>query len=562
MQEYNPKHQAVKKFEHLKSILQDGLNLNLDLNDVLKKVESVIETINNDVISIALIGSFSDGKTSTIAGLLGRMEDTMKIDTDESSDELKVYRPLGLKQGFEIIDTPGLFGTKEKEIDGKDVRFSEITERYLSQAHIILYLTGAVVPIKDSHSDVLKHILRDLNKLDSTIFVINKMDEAGIDLLDKDDFNHGASIKRDTITKRLQQTIELTEDEARRLNIVCISANPKGKGMEHWLSNMDSYLQRSHIGDLRNTIDRVIGNSNVAVLKESAIKASINEIVTIATTTIENSSSSYTRALDACKSSLSEAKDDLGDAKLDILQSRNALIENLEALLKRTITAVKGASIDTIGTVIDQYLGVNDGKVSFYILEEKIKMAINSCCDSNNVSLESALISIEKKFKHQDEFLSNALKDGVNSLKGVKIDAQMVDKVRNMFFKNYKFKPWGKINMAANITKWLGRAVIFVNIVIEAYDWYKRYKSAKELDELKANLINAINDYIKDILSRIANDEWYYTELAPAYNVLCDMVKSRENDIATIETDIDNIKSFSDMLKNWADVEDVEFEEI
>lgn len=562
MQEYNPKHQAVKKFEHLKSILQDGLNLNLDLNDVLKKVESVIETINNDVISIALIGSFSDGKTSTIAGLLGRMEDTMKIDTDESSDELKVYRPLGLKQGFEIIDTPGLFGTKEKEIDGKDVRFSEITERYLSQAHIILYLTGAVVPIKDSHSEVLKHILRDLNKLDSTIFVINKMDEAGIDLLDKDDFNHGASIKRDTITKRLQQTIELTEDEARRLNIVCISANPKGKGMEHWLSNMDSYLQRSHIGDLRNTIDRVIGNSNVAVLKESAIKASINEIVTIATTTIENCSSSYTRALDACKSSLSEAKDDLGDAKLDILQSRNALIENLEALLKRTITAVKGASIDTIGTVIDQYLGVNDGKVSFYILEEKIKMAINSCCDSNNVSLESALISIEKKFKHQDEFLSNALKDGVNSLKGVKIDAQMVDKVRNMFFKNYKFKPWGKINMAANITKWLGRAVIFVNIVIEAYDWYKRYKSAKELDELKANLINAINDYIKDILSRIANDEWYYTELAPAYNVLCDMVKSRENDIATIETDIDNIKSFSDMLKNWADVEDVEFEEI
>ena len=123
MQEYNPKHQAVKKFEHLKSILQDGLNLNLDLNDVLKKVESVIETINNDVISIALIGSFSDGKTSTIAGLLGRMEDTMKIDTDESSDELKVYRPLGLKQGFEIIDTPGLFGTKEKEIDGKKCSF-------------------------------------------------------------------------------------------------------------------------------------------------------------------------------------------------------------------------------------------------------------------------------------------------------------------------------------------------------------------------------------------------------------------------------------------------------
>ena len=94
---YNPQQQVVKRFEVLKSILEDGLNLNLDLKEVIAKVESVIETVNSDVISIALIGSFSDGKTSTIAGLLGRLEDTMKIDTDESSDELKVYRPEGLK---------------------------------------------------------------------------------------------------------------------------------------------------------------------------------------------------------------------------------------------------------------------------------------------------------------------------------------------------------------------------------------------------------------------------------------------------------------------------------
>ena len=43
----------------------------------------------------------------------------MKIDNDESSDELTIYRPKDLKKGFKIIDTPGLFGTKEREINGQ-----------------------------------------------------------------------------------------------------------------------------------------------------------------------------------------------------------------------------------------------------------------------------------------------------------------------------------------------------------------------------------------------------------------------------------------------------------
>lgn len=74
------------------------------------------------------MGSFSDGKTSSIAGLLGRLDDSMKIDQDESSDELVIYRPDGLKKGFEIVDTPGLFGSKEKEVNGSNIKLSDITK--------------------------------------------------------------------------------------------------------------------------------------------------------------------------------------------------------------------------------------------------------------------------------------------------------------------------------------------------------------------------------------------------------------------------------------------------
>ena len=559
---YNPQQQVVKRFEVLKSILEDGLNLNLDLKEVIAKVESVIETVNSDVISIALIGSLSDGKTSTIAGLLGRLEDTMKIDTDESSDELKVYRPEGLKKGFEIIDTPGLFGTKEKEIDGKDVKFSEITERYLSQAHIILYLTGAVVPIKESHSEVLKHILRDLNKLDSTIFVINKMDEAGIDLSDSDDFNNGAQIKRKTLIQRLQQTIDLTEDEASRLNVVCISANPKGKGMEHWFSNMELYQQRSHIEDLRNEIDRVVEHSNVVELQDSAVKSSINDIVDTVTLAIDTSSQSYNHALNSCINLTSEVKGDLESVKADLNYSRNELVKNLESIKSRVVKSVQGASLDTIGDVINESLGATDGNVSFYILEADVKLAVSNCCDSNNISLESVVVEAEHKFNQQNELLTNSLKQGLGALKNAKVTPQMVDAVRNTLFKSYKFKPWGKINLAAKATKWIGRAVVFAGFAMEAYDWWKRYKDEKKFKELQIELVNAIEDYFKNIIGNITDDEWYYTELAPNYQELCNILCGRESEIESLNAEIAKIDSFRQKLQNWSDVEYVEYEEL
>ena len=157
------------------------------------------KVVDDGIVKIVLLGSFSDGKTSAIAGLLGKLEDSMKIDETESSDEIIVYRPLGLKKGFEIVDTPGLFGSKEKNVDGQSVRFSDITKNYISEAHIVVYLCDAVVPLKDSHVEIVKKVLRDLNKLDSTIFVINKMDETDVDMLDDDDYARVSGIKKNNL---------------------------------------------------------------------------------------------------------------------------------------------------------------------------------------------------------------------------------------------------------------------------------------------------------------------------------------------------------------------------
>lgn len=567
MKNYNPQSQAINNLEELKSILNEGLELGLELNYLLKKIDNVIETIESNDISIALIGSFSDGKTSTIAGMLGKLEDTMKIDTDESSDEITVYKPLGLKNGFKIIDTPGLFGTKEKELDGKDVRLSEITERYLSEAHIILYITGAVVPIKESHSSILKHILRDFNKLKSTIFVINKMDEAGIDLLDDDDFKFGSQTKQKTLVERLKQTIDLTKKEEEELNVVCIAANPKEKGLNYWFSNIDSYIQRSHINDLRKKIDNIVEECDIIDLNDSMTKASITEIITNVSLNISHNIDNYNEALSLCDQLHSEIKSDLERTKTDVKESRRILLQQLSTLKSSVIRIINASSLETIEDVISEELGITDGKVSFYVFEGKIQMAISECCDANYSSIERAAVSIDKKIKMQNEFMSNALKHGLVQMKNIKIDANVIRTVRDMFFKNYKFGPWGMTNLAKNITKNLGRIAIGITIILEIFDWIGKYRKMKKFEELKDALKKCIEDYIKEITDKITNDSWYFSNLAPAYVKLTDMVCEREKEINTIKNGLDKLSKFNFRLCEWANInkiniEDIEFEEV
>ena len=119
-------HKAKEHFEALKSLLDKGTSLGIDSSQLISKIDNIIRVMDDKIIRIVLLGSFSDGKTSAIAGLLGELKENMKIDQDESSDDLAIYHFDGLKN-VEIIDTPGLFGTKEKEVDGENIKYSEIT---------------------------------------------------------------------------------------------------------------------------------------------------------------------------------------------------------------------------------------------------------------------------------------------------------------------------------------------------------------------------------------------------------------------------------------------------
>lgn len=562
MEEFNITSKRLDKLTSLKALLQEGIKYIPELQSYMGKIDSMMSTIKNGEISVVLLGSFSDGKTSAIAGLLGRLEDNMKIDNDESSDELTVYRPKDLKKGFKIVDTPGLFGTKEREIDGKNVKFSQITERYISEAHIIIYVCDAVVPLKDSHVEIIRRIMRDYHKLDNTIFVINKMDEAGYDLLDEYDFDNGSRIKKENLISRLRSTINLSPDEEKRLHIVCIAADPKGKGLQHWFSNIDSYYKRSHIKDLRNCVNAIVNNTEAENLSASTYETSVSDVVGGLQKAISCTEKPVSKAIVKMERDCTEIEEDGKHLKSELILSRNELRQAINEIKNDALRDINGASLETIGDVISSQLGVQDDKVTFYVFQDKLSALIEQCCETNANNVNVAVVKVQNSYSMQEAMLNDAVKFGIGQLKSLNVTGEEIKAVRDVIAKGYRFKPWGAVNLGKNITKWAGWIGAGIGVGFEIYGWYKQHKDLQKLGELKKTLGNAVNDYISTVFKTFESETEYYKNFAPSYLMLCQKIKERNDEIVSLKQKVSDLEKYKKDIEAWQNAEYVDFEEV
>ena len=568
MDAYQFKRTGLQYFDKLKQLVNEGIGYGLDFQELLPKIDSIKDAINDGIVRIVLLGSFSDGKTSTIAGLLGRLESTMKIDADESSDELTVYRPLGLKKGFEVVDTPGLFGTKEKELDGKNIKFSKITENYLSEAHIVIYVCDAVTPLKESHAPTIRWVMRDLKKLNSSIFVINKMDEAGIDLTDREDYLRGEDIKRAVLIKRLRETINLTPKEERNLLIACIAADPKGKGLEHWFAKSDDYLRRSHIDTLRRCLDTVVDRSNADELRSSTTAIAIKDTLDRAQKEIVSSSDPLRKALSKIDNSCQELESECAIVKREINDNRNTMARQINEYKAGLYADIRGASIETFGEMLDRALGREGDEITGYVVEREIKHIIGNCTDSNQQTLQMAAVKFEREFNAHSEWMKDALQEGAKYLGNVKISAEQILAIRDWLAKTFnivhKFKPWGATNLAGKITKTAGRIGGALTVVLEIWNHVKMHKATKKLDRAKKDLLAALDTVFADICRNFADEESYYANFAAAYTSMCEQLKGREAEAEAMRRQLEQLEAYNQRISDFLKInaETVEYEDI
>lgn len=504
---------AKSRYEAVQEMLKELPALGVDCQAALDKLDKKLKDLTKEKLSIALVGAFSDGKTSVIAGLAGDTLDGMQIAVDEATDEIHIYEPDEAKMPCRMVDTPGLFGTKEKDVAGRLKYFDDITRRYFDEAPVLLYVVESKNPIKDSHKELLRHVMRDLRKADRMIFVVNRMDDVA-DVTDDEAYAKQAEIKKNTVRTKLEEHIGLTMEESQKARIVCIAADPERRGMAFWKDHMDAYMQRSHIGELKAEIEELLAGHTEGGLLDDASRETacvlLRENITAVGELVENYEKSILPALHETNA---QQKKEVERAKENIERERNACYEDLDDYRNKLVGEIQGLTLDNAEVFVKMQIG-QIGEEYGHEFEHQLENIMERHFSVMRSEMELLNTSLEELTRTQENFFADGLKKGVKGLKYMP-KGVMIEGVRKGIFIGrdllgkigivIKFKPWQVVKIArfAPIAKGI------LSVVMMVYDVLTIQQKNAQLVKLKEELHNAVEDVIKETRESIRGEKLY-----------------------------------------------------
>ncbi|GJQ61041.1 MAG: hypothetical protein SCALA702_00940 [Melioribacteraceae bacterium] len=496
----------------------------IDLSDLISKVSKAITNVKDDMFSIAFFGAFSDGKSTILSVLLNKLD--IAISPEPTTDKIQPYK----FDDYQIIDTPGLFS--------ENLIHDDLTKKYISEANIVIYTVDPVNPLKDSHLPTIRWILSDLKKYESTIFVINKMDEVA-DLEDDDDFYKNAQIKKEVVSEIIKDEVGIEKTK----KIVCVAADPFQLGLKHWNNNTD-YKRLSRIDMLEN----MISEFKSTYKNELVIKAGISVIRDASACVIlelDEIKTSFISEVNLLKSQIEEFDSRVKVLEGDINRSYINIKEEFISLREDVLVEIDSASNMTeLGEVIQKRLGENG-----YILQEKIDLIIRK--HTGNLLSESKKMfeSLEESLVYhsniQNELFGKLSDTGKSVIKGMlgaparKI-ADTVIKARDFLKIPFKFKPWGALKFA----KFLKAMPVILEALQLAVGVWSKLKMDKKRSEVKREMMTAFKGLIQN-LTLEKYTETYFPFVSEILNVLTSLEESK----IEIQETISNIDIVKDQLK-------------
>ena len=487
----------------------------------LEKVASLKREMQDGKLRIALVGAFSDGKTSTVAGFLGHADDNMKIAEEESSDEIIEYKPTNIDKGLPpclFVDTPGLFGQK----------FSAITEKYISEAHIILYIVAATNPLKDSHRETVSWLMNKLNKFDNTIFVINRMDDV-CDYTDPEDFVEKSKQKKEFLIENISRfcNLEKNDDKIKNLNIVCISSDPEGKGLQningkqnYWLTpeRREKYEKYSRMQNLRDCVNNVVKQTlPQKLIHDTALTAIIAEVEKNFIALQNEHEKLNEVVIPETKNTVEILERDLDNTKKDLNREIRPCREELESLEKRIVSKIRSATVVSIQEVVEEEIGVGEDACKLQahvqdILRDHFEHIVSMSCQKIKSDFDLGSENIDSALKH----FAKMGADGMKSFGG--IGKATIFAGRDILGKvgiAVKFKPWGAVKLAGAINKGVPVAGVVISLVIDVVDIVQSKSQQEKFANQKSELIKNIQTIFNDIYSQFNNNALFIESFAP-----------------------------------------------
>ncbi|PUD10776.1 LeoA/HP0731 family dynamin-like GTPase [Helicobacter pylori] len=495
-----------KNLQKLLDFVHTGEEYGIKVEESLKdKIRNAMENVAGQKLKVALVGGFSEGKTSIAAAWIDRLDKSMKIDHQESSDAVKIY---DIDDEIELVDTPGLFGFKEKITDsGKIESYKDITKKYISEAHLILYALNPSNPIKDSHKDDLNWLFRTLNLLSRTIFVISRFDEEA-DIEDEQDYNKRFKIKKENVQNRLNDLISLSEKEKEGLIIVAVAANPYDLGVEHWLKHKEEFQKLSRIKTLQDATQKKIKeNGGKLTIIEEAKKSVIQDVIHRQMPLAKKEQQEIKREMEYLNRMIEKRRKDLQNLNNEISQARIHLREFITMYFSGLIAQVSGTSLETFNDfamreIGDEGINIETRVQNAFeretqgIFNEIAKIGTGFDADLNFFEKHAGTLGkIGINFLNKSGFINatniKLARDGITAAgKFVGIDLA------------FKFKPWGAVKLAGNVNK----ALPLIGIAFEAWDSWNKYQKEQAFEEAKKEMVSNFDNQKKEILDFI-NDE-------------------------------------------------------
>ncbi len=470
----------------------------------------------------------------------------MKIAHQESSDAVKIY---DIDNEMELVDTPGLYGFKAKEHDsGKIERYKDITKKYISEAHLILYVLNPSNPIKDSHKDDLNWLFRTLNLLARTIFVISCFDEEA-DIEDEEDYNKRFKIKKENVQNRLNDLISLSEKEKEGLIIVAVAANPYDFGVEHWLKHKEEFQKLSHIKTLQDVTQKKIKeNGRKLTIIEEAKKSIIQDVIHRQMPLAKKEQQGIKREMEYLNKMIEKRRKDLQNLNSEISQARINLKEFITRYFSGLIAQVSGTSLETFNDFAMREIG--DKVIN-------IETRVQNAFERETQGIFNEMAKIETGFNADMgifEKHAGALgKIGINFLnQSGFINATNIKLARDTIVAAgkfvgidlaFKFKPWGAVKLAGNLNKFLP----LIGLLIEVWDSWKESQKIEKLEKAKGEMKSNFNNQKQEILNLI-NDETRFKQTC------FPMALELEKCIQACEENVKKTQECTQGLEKWIEI--------
>ncbi|MFP6007450.1 LeoA/HP0731 family dynamin-like GTPase [Helicobacter pylori] len=538
-----------------------GIKVEESLKD---KIHNAMENVAGQKLKVALVGGFSEWKTSIAAAWIERLDkESMKIDHKESSDAVKIY---DIDDEIELVDTPGLFGFKEKITDsGKIERYKDITKKYISEAHLILYALNPSNPIKESHKDDLNWLFRTLNLLSRTIFVISRFDEEA-DIEDEEDYNKRFKIKKENIQNRLNDLISLSEKEKESLIIVAVAANPYDLGVEHWLKHKEEFQKLSHIKALQDATQKKIKeNGGKLTIIEEAKKSVIQDVIYRQMPLAKQEQQGIKREMEYLNRMIEKRRKDLQNLNSEISQARIHLREFIIRYFNDLILQISGTSLETFNDFVIREIGDKGINIETKVQNEferetqgisneiaKIETGFNA--DMNFFEKQAGTLGkIGINFLNQSGFIN------ATNIKLARDEIAAVGKFVGMDLA-LKFKPWGALKLAGNLNKFLP----LIGLAFEVWDSYNKYQKQQEFEKAKEKMKSNFDGQKQEILDLINDETRFKQACFPSVFELEETIQACEESVKKTQECAQGLEKWiqtgEDFIKG-EDIIDVEPEE-